>query len=101
LHPPPPTYTVTTQTGLGGQEPDKDPPTVSIINPVAGRKVSNTLQVSANASDNVAVGSAQFYLDGKVLGAPGTKPPYAVSWDTTTASSLAWCSDQTHIRRSI
>ena len=80
---------VTTQTGSGGQEPDKEPPTVSIINPVAGQKVSNTVQVSANASDNVAVGSVQFYLDGKALGAPASKPPYAVSWDTTTASNAS------------
>jgi hypothetical protein len=60
---------------------------VSIINPVAGQKLSNTVQVSANASDKVGISSVQFLLDGKPLGAPVTKPPYALSWDTTTTSN--------------
>ncbi|HYM53852.1 MAG TPA: Ig-like domain-containing protein, partial [Solirubrobacteraceae bacterium] len=33
-----------------------------------------------------AVGSVQFFLDGKALGAPVTKPPYAVSWNTREAA---------------
>ena len=69
------------------EQPDTEPPTVSIVNPTAGEIVSNTTQVSADASDNVAVASVQFYLDGKALGAPVTKPPYAISWDTTEASN--------------
>ena len=68
------------------EQPDTEPPTVSIINPVSGEIVSGTTQVSANASDNVAVASVQFYLDGKALGAPVTKPPYSISWDTSEAS---------------
>ena len=43
--------------------------------------------MSATASDNVAVASVQFYLDGKPLGAPVSTPPYAVSWNTTEASN--------------
>jgi hypothetical protein len=69
------------------EQPDTEPPTASIINPVSGEIVSGTTQVSANASDNVAVASVQFYLDGKPLGAPVTKAPYSISWDTSEASN--------------
>jgi hypothetical protein len=64
-------------------------PRVSIVNPTAGEIVSNTTQVTANVSDNAPISSVQFYLDGKPLGAPVTKSPYAISWDTTEASNAA------------
>jgi hypothetical protein len=64
-----------------------EPPSVSIVNPTAGEIVSDTTQVTANVSDNAPIGSVQFYLDGKPLGAPVTKSPYAISWDTTEASN--------------
>ena len=66
--------------------PDTLPPTVSIANPTQGQTVSGTIPVSANASDDVAVKSVQFFLDGQPLGGPVTSAPYSVSWDTTTAS---------------
>jgi hypothetical protein len=69
--------------------PDTTPPTVSITNPTAGQTVSGTIPVAANASDNVAVASVRFLLDGKPLGNPVTTPPYTVSWDTTTATNGA------------
>jgi hypothetical protein len=69
------------------ETPDTEPPEVSIASPVAGATVSNTIQVSANANDNVAVASVQFELDGKPLGAPVTKAPYAVSWNTVEAAN--------------
>ena len=65
--------------------PDTTPPTVNIINPTAGQTVSGSIPVAANASDNVAVASVQFFLDGSPLGSPVTAAPYAVNWDTTTA----------------
>jgi hypothetical protein len=67
--------------------PDTQPPTVSIVNPTSGQTVSGTIQVSANASDNVAVKSVQFFLNGNPLGSPVTSPPYATSWNTTTAAN--------------
>ncbi len=67
--------------------PDTTPPTVSLINPTAGQTVSATIPVAANASDNVAVQSVQFLLDGQPLGNPVTAAPYAVNWDTTTATA--------------
>jgi hypothetical protein len=67
--------------------PDTTPPTVSITNPASGQTLSTTVPVAANAIDNVAVTSVQFFLDGKALGSPVTTAPYAIQWDTTTASN--------------
>jgi hypothetical protein len=63
---------------------DTTPPTVSITSPAANANLAGTVSVSANASDNVAVSSVQFLLDGANLVAPATSAPYTVSWDTTT-----------------
>ena len=67
--------------------PDTTPPTVAVTNPTAGQTVSGTIPVAANASDNVAVVSVQFLLDGTVLGSAATVAPYATTWDTTTATA--------------
>ncbi len=69
--------------------PDTTPPTVSITAPVGGSTVSNTVTVSASASDNVAVADVQFQLDGVNLGQGLTTAPYTISWDTTTTSNGA------------
>jgi hypothetical protein len=63
------------------------PVTVSIISPVLGATVSGTVSVTANASAGAGVASVQFLLDGANLGSPDTSSPYAVSWNTTTASN--------------
>jgi hypothetical protein len=60
---------------------------VNLTNPTAGQTVSGTIPVAANASDNVAVASVQFFLDGSPLGSPVTAAPYAVNWDTTKAAN--------------
>jgi len=67
--------------------PDTTPPTVALTNPTANQTVSNTTPVAANASDNVALASVQFLLDGQPLGSPVVTAPYAVNWDTTTATN--------------
>jgi len=66
---------------------DTTPPTVSITSPVNGATVRSTVTVTANASDNVGVVGVQFRLDGANLGAEDTTVPYAVSWNTTTATN--------------
>lgn len=67
--------------------PDTTPPTVSITSPQSGATVSGTIAVTASASDNVAVASVQFLLDGAALGSPITTPPYAISWNTASAGN--------------
>src|SRR5712675_3294514 len=66
---------------------DTTPPTVSITAPVSGATVFGTTSVTASASDNVGVVGAQVKVDGINLGAEDTAAPYAVSWDTTSASN--------------
>jgi hypothetical protein len=60
---------------------------VSITNPASGETVSGTAPVAANTTDNVAVASVQFFLDGQPLGSPVTAAPSAIQWDTTTVSN--------------
>lgn len=59
-------------------------PTVRITNPIAGETLSSTVPLVADATDDVAVSSVQFAVDGKHIGTPVTAPPYAVHWRTTT-----------------
>ncbi len=65
---------------------DNTPPTVAITAPANGADVGRTVNVTANASDNVSVASVLFQLDGVNLGAPVTASPYTFSWNTTTAT---------------
>jgi hypothetical protein len=66
---------------------DNTPPTVSLTAPANNATVSGAVTVSANASDNVAVASVQFLLDGANLGSAITASPYSMSWNTSTASN--------------
>jgi hypothetical protein len=66
---------------------DTTPPTVALTAPSPGTTVSETVTVSATASDNAAVAGVQFLLDGNALGAEDTTEPYSISWATTGASN--------------
>jgi len=58
-------------------------PTVSITAPSAGAVVSgDSVTVSADASDDVAVLGVQFKVDGSNLGAEDTVAPHSILWDT-------------------
>ncbi|HWZ65731.1 MAG TPA: galactose oxidase-like domain-containing protein [Patescibacteria group bacterium] len=59
------------------------PPTVQMTAPSSGATVSNSVVVSATASDSVGVVGVQFLLDGANLGAEITTAPYNINWDTT------------------
>ena len=61
---------------------DTTPPTVSVTAPAGGATVSGTVPVTASASDNVAVASVEFWVDGAKK-ATDTSAPYSYSWDTT------------------
>ncbi len=66
---------------------DSVPPSASITAPIAGATVSNSVTVSASASDNIGVVGVQFKLDGANMGAEDTGAPYSISWNTTTAAN--------------
>jgi putative lipoic acid-binding regulatory protein len=64
---------------------DTQVPAVNITAPAAGT-VLGTINVSANASDNIGVAGVQFLLDGVNLGAESLVAPYTVSWNTATVA---------------
>ena len=66
--------------------PDQTAPAVSLTAPAMAATVSATINVTANASDNVGVAGVQFTLDGASLGAEDTSSPFSTSWNTTTAT---------------
>jgi Bacterial Ig domain/Carboxypeptidase regulatory-like domain len=66
---------------------DTTPPVVTITTPTNGAKISGTVMVSANATDNVSVASVQFQMDGANVGAADLASPFTYSWDTTKTSS--------------
>jgi hypothetical protein len=70
-----------------GAPVDTTPPTVSMTAPTDGATVTGPVTLSANASDNVAVASVQFQVDGSAVGAPITQAPYTMSWDSTTVAN--------------
>jgi hypothetical protein len=73
---------------IGGAPPPPDttPPTASMTAPADGATVTNTVVVSAAASDNVGVAGVQYRLDGNNLGNEVTTPPFNLSWNTASAS---------------
>ena len=68
---------------------DVTAPTVSLTSPAAGQTVGGAVTVTANASDDVAITSVQFLLNGAPLGAADATAPYEAAWTTTTAANGA------------
>jgi hypothetical protein len=64
---------------------DTAAPVASITSPADGATVSDTVSMTAFASDNVAVAKVEFSVDG-VLQATDASSPYGFSWDTTRVS---------------
>jgi glucose/arabinose dehydrogenase/chitodextrinase len=66
--------------------PDTTPPTVAMTAPNPGSPASHVVPLSANASDDVAVQSVEFFADGTSLGSD-IAPPYTMDWDSTAVSN--------------
>jgi peptidoglycan/xylan/chitin deacetylase (PgdA/CDA1 family) len=60
---------------------DPTAPTVSLTAPSAGATVSGSTNLSANASDNIAVDHVDFLVDGSVVGTVASSP-YTFSWNS-------------------
>jgi glucose/arabinose dehydrogenase len=76
----------------GGSEPppppqDTTPPSARITAPVAGSTVSGSVDVTADAADNVGVASVQFKVGTTNIGSADTTAPYSVPWNTTTVAN--------------
>jgi len=68
---------------------DTEPPNVTIDTPSDGVVVSDSVLISATATDNVAVSAVNFTIDGTDLGTV-TVPPYEVTWDTTQYTDASY-----------
>lgn len=66
--------------------PDTTPPTISLTNPTTGSRLSGTVNMQVNYSDNVAVTRVQFLVDGQVVN-NDTTPPFTYALNTTTLSN--------------
>ncbi len=78
--------TITMLLNVAGSS-DFIPPVVSMTAPTPGSTVSGSVNVSANATDNVAVAGVQFKLDGINLGIEDTTFPYSIIWNTTQTTN--------------
>lgn len=67
---------------------DTQPPTVSMTAPADGATISGTINVSANAADNVGVTRVDFYRDLAVIGSD-TTAPYSISDNTALLTNGA------------
>jgi Bacterial Ig domain/Purple acid Phosphatase, N-terminal domain/Glucodextranase, domain B len=68
---------------------DTAPPAVAVTAPSAGASVRGAVNLTANATDNVGVGAVRFKIDGVDFGAEITRPPYTMTWDTTSVADGA------------
>jgi hypothetical protein len=61
---------------------DNTPPKTMVIEPLQGATVGDTVVLHAAATDNLAVASVRFLVNGVQL-AELAQPPYRAEWDTT------------------
>ncbi|MDY7226159.1 PHB depolymerase family esterase [Hyalangium rubrum] len=71
---------------FGLDNSDSVAPTVSLTAPANGASVSGSVQVTANASDNVAVSKVEFFIDNTLVGTDSASP-YAYAWNSATATN--------------
>ncbi len=61
-------------------------PTVSLTSPLPGSVLSGSVNISANATDNIGVTKVDFY-QGTTFISTDTTSPYSVSWNTASVSN--------------
>ncbi|WP_224240075.1 extracellular catalytic domain type 1 short-chain-length polyhydroxyalkanoate depolymerase [Hyalangium gracile] len=71
---------------FGLDNSDSAAPSVSLSAPANGASVSGTVQVTANASDNVGVSKVEFFIDNTLVGTD-TASPYAYTWNSAAATN--------------
>ena len=68
---------------------DTTPPTVALTSPTNGATISGSVNLSANASDNIGVVGVQFSVDGSLVGSEVTLAPFTVSWNSASVSNAS------------
>ncbi|HEV3485705.1 MAG TPA: Ig-like domain-containing protein, partial [Vicinamibacterales bacterium] len=62
---------------------DTTPPTIVLTGVQDGAGVAGVVAVAATATDDTAVASVEFFVDGAPVGTAMTTAPYQLGWDTT------------------
>ena len=65
-----------------GEFPDTLAPVITILNPVGGSSVSDTVQVVPQIFDDSPINSVDYYVDG-ILNFTATEEPFEYQWDVT------------------
>lgn len=65
---------------------DTTVPTATITNPLNGATVTGTVNITADATDNVGVTKVEFFVDG-TLKTTDTAAPYGFGWDSSTVGN--------------
>ncbi|MFO7807612.1 MAG: Ig-like domain-containing protein [Candidatus Moraniibacteriota bacterium] len=68
--------------GETSEESDETAPEISIISPSEGDEVSGTIEISADATDNVGVDKVDFLVNDSIIKSDSSLP-FSASWDTT------------------
>ncbi len=81
--------TVFVSNGSGGVK-DVTAPVAAILSPINNATITGTVTLRATASDNIAVTSVEFFVDGKSIGAGvAGSGSYSLSWATSAVSNAA------------
>jgi hypothetical protein len=68
---------------------DTTPPSVALTSPAESATLSDTVTLTAEATDNIGVASVTFEQDSEPLGTDATAP-YTYAWDTTQVADGAY-----------
>src|SRR5207253_10960479 len=67
------------------RSPGSPPPGLCTLSLHDALPICGNVTITAAATDDVAVASVQFQLDGANLGTPDATAPYSITWDTSKA----------------
>ncbi|WP_293758250.1 S8 family serine peptidase [Vallitalea sp.] len=84
----PQSFALFASANFGNPVVDNVAPTCNITSPANGDDVSGTININADAWDNIAVSKVEFYVDNNKIG-EDTTSPYSYEWDTTTVSNAS------------
>jgi hypothetical protein len=68
---------------VSGASPDTLPPVITILNPVTGATVSDTVSVLPQAEDDTGIDRVEYYVDG-TLAFTTSQEPYSYQWIVAT-----------------
>ena len=78
---------------------DAAPPTTTLTAPADGATIAGTIDVTADADDDIAVTRVDFVAGDTVIGSSATAP-YSVSWDTSTVPDGTYACSRRRTTRS-